>query len=72
MLYSRNKYNTVNNLYFSKKYILKKVEMPDWGSDLSLLGEIFRVVNALQIVGCCSEGGVYDEILSWPLLFIVM
>ena len=46
--------------------------MPDWGSDLSLLGEIFRVVNSLQIVGCCSEGGVYDEILSRPLLFIVM
>ena len=46
--------------------------MPDWGSNLSLLREMLRVVNSLPIVGCCSEGGVYGEIVSQPLLPILM
>lgn len=52
----------------SLKYRSYKLECLVWGSNALLLREKLQVLSSLQIVGHCAGSGVYDEIVSQPLL----
>lgn len=45
---------------------------PVWGSNPSLLREKLQVFSSLSIVGCSSRVGCHGEIVSQPLLPILM